>query len=119
MGKKRGVWGQGERRLATDMRLEDLRMGDELSLTDGVDPYESIGAVAAARFPECESPLDSGDAGGCNPYEHGSFSPERAWDAAGLDTRDIDGKKSTWLSTRLSRGAENTQTGGGFWRRRR
>jgi hypothetical protein len=93
-------------------------MGTEPILGDGVDPYESIGAIAAARMPGDDSALESGDAGGFNPYEHGSFSPERAWDTAGLDTRDIDAKKSTWLAKRLARGKESSPPGG-FGRRRR
>ncbi len=119
MGKKRGVWGQDTRDLATDLTIEELRMGDELSLSDGVDPYESTGAVAATRLPERESPRESRGAAGCNPYEHGSFAPERAWDGAGLDTRDIDSKKSTWLGSRLGPEATADKAGGGFWRRRR
>ena len=105
MSTKRGVWRQGESRLAEDFGCEELVMSDDPIFDGGGNPYESVGAVAASQLAPRQRAHDSRSSGGCNPYEHGAKSPERAWDGAGLDTRDCDNKAS-WLESRLARKAE-------------
>ena len=102
MGIKRGVWRQGERPLVTEHGREELVMSDDPVLDGGVNPYEAVGAVAARQFARRERECGGGPDGGCNPSEHGSKTPERAWNGAGLDTRDCDNKAS-WLESRLAR----------------
>ncbi len=104
MGIKRGVWRHAGSGLAKDLRSEDLVMSDDPAPGDGVNPYESVGAVAARQLASRPRADAVGPDTGCNPYEHGAKSPEHAWDAAGLDTRDSD-QKASWLETRLARGS--------------
>ena len=110
MGIKRGVWRQGDSGLAKDLSCEELVMSDDAVTNGGVNPYESIGAVAAGQLAPQRRDNGVRSGGGCNPYEHGANSPERAWDGAGLDTRDFD-KKASWLESRLARDAGSMPAG--------
>ncbi len=103
MGIKRGVWRHAGSGLAKDLGSEDLVMSDDRAIGGGVNPYESVGAVAARQLARGQRQDTDGPDTGGNPYEHGAKSPEHAWDAAGLDTRDCD-QKASWLETRLARG---------------
>jgi hypothetical protein len=117
MGIKRGVWRQGESGLGKDLSCEELVMSDDRVTNGGVNPYESIGAVAAGQLGPRRRDNGVRSGSGGNPYEHGANSPERAWDGAGLDTRDCD-EKASWLESRLARGAGSVPGSRGRQRRK-
>ena len=110
MEKKWGVSREPHKRRASESDTRELNLRDDPDPAAGVNPYESIGAVAANqlkrrwREPDHATPVTEAKSG-CNPYEHGAKAPELAWNGAGLDTRDVVEEKATWMERKLGRKA--------------